>query len=199
MAADDSLVLQQLIERIQGGDLAARRLLLNHACDRLRRLAARMLNESFPRLRTQHELDSVVHETWLRLVQTVEQSNPPTVADFFRLAAFKIRHVLLDMAERQQRLQQREQALAPSASGTMPYHEPSNDTYNPARLARWTEFHDAVARLEADERSVFEMHYYLALPQAEIARILELHPRRVSYLWIAATEQLADLVERLAD
>ena len=29
------------------------------------------------------------------------------------------------------------------------------------------------------------------LPQAEIARILELHPRKVSYLWIAATENLA--------
>ena len=36
------------------------------------------------------------------------------------------------------------------------------------------------------------MHYYLELPQAEIARVLELHPRKVSYLWIAATEKLGE-------
>src|SRR5262249_37629365 len=34
------------------------------------------------------------------------------------------------------------------------------------------------------------MHYYLELPRAEIAHVLELHPRKVSYLWIAATEKL---------
>jgi hypothetical protein len=38
------------------------------------------------------------------------------------------------------------------------------------------------------------MHYYLGLPQAEIARLLNLHPRKVSYLWIAATEELAGLL-----
>ena len=36
------------------------------------------------------------------------------------------------------------------------------------------------------------MHYYLDLPQAEIARVLELHPRKVSYLWVAATEKLGE-------
>ena len=42
------------------------------------------------------------------------------------------------------------------------------------------------------ERAVFEMHYYLELPQAEIARVLGLHPRKVSYQWIAATEKLGE-------
>ena len=39
---------------------------------------------------------------------------------------------------------------------------------------------------------MFEMHYYLDLSQAEIAKALELHPRKVSYLWIAATEKLGE-------
>jgi hypothetical protein len=49
-------------------------------------------------------------------------------------------------------------------------------------------------RLEqrGDEEPVFKMHYYLELPQAEIAQVLELHPRKVSYLWIAATEKLGE-------
>jgi DNA-directed RNA polymerase specialized sigma subunit len=41
------------------------------------------------------------------------------------------------------------------------------------------------------------MHYYLELPQAEVARILNLPPRRVSYIWVAATEKLADQLDHL--
>ena len=55
-----------------------------------------------------------------------------------------------------------------------------------------SEFHARVADLPEDERRVFELHYYLELPQAEIARMLGLHPRKVSYLWVAGTERLAD-------
>jgi len=72
------------------------------------------------------------------------------------------------------------------------HNTPVSETYDGARLAQWTEFHNKVGRLEESERSVFEMHYYLGLPQAEVAKLLNLHPRKVSYLWIAATEKLAD-------
>jgi RNA polymerase sigma factor (sigma-70 family) len=133
----------------------------------------------------------VVHETWLRLIQALDKADPPTVADFFRLAAHKIRQVLLDMAERQKRLDQRETFLSRGDSQASARRELGDQTYDGSRLALWTEFHNKVARLEDAERSVFEMHYYLGLPQAEIARVLELHPRKVSYLWVAATEKLA--------
>src|SRR5262249_4709549 len=85
-----STILQALLDRMNQGDRAARRELLDRACGRLRRLAGTMLAGSFPALQGHHELDSVVHETWLRLVQALEQTDPPTVADFFRLAAHKI-------------------------------------------------------------------------------------------------------------
>jgi RNA polymerase sigma factor (sigma-70 family) len=100
--------------------------------------------------------------------------------------------VLLDMADRQRRIDQRETFLSQGDSQFSGRNEPSNQTYDGERLAQWTEFHSKVDRLEEPERSVFEMHYYLGLPQAEIARLLNLHPRKVSYLWIAATEKLAD-------
>jgi DNA-directed RNA polymerase specialized sigma24 family protein len=45
--------------------------------------------------------------------------------------------------------------------------------------------------LPEPEREVFEMHYYLGIPQAEIARLLDLHPRKISYLWVSATDILA--------
>jgi RNA polymerase sigma factor (sigma-70 family) len=171
--------------------------LLDRACIRLRRLANTMLAGSFPALRERHELDSVVHETWLRLLQALDQVEPPTTADFFRLVAHKLRQVLLDMAASQRRRAARE---LPGLDGdtdsdSKGFAAVGGQSLDPARLALWSEFHSRVAKLPEDERTVFELHYYLELPQAEIARLLDLHPRKVSYLWVAGTQRLADQLD----
>ena len=192
MDQNTTIELQTLLDRLRQGDKSARREFLEQVCGRLRRLAAKILFGSFPSLEARHDVDSVVHETWLRLMQAMDKADPPTVADFFRLAAHKIRQVLLDMADRQRRIDHRETLLSRGDSQAGDRNDPGNQTYDGARLALWTEFHEKVGRLDELERTVFEMHYYLGLPQAEIARTLALHPRKVSYLWIAATEKLAD-------
>lgn len=194
---DDSLELQRVIDRLGQGDEAARRLLLERACERLRRLAAHLLHQSFPGLAQRHEVDSIVHESWLRLFQALEKVRPPTVADFFRLAAHKIRQVLLDLVARQRRLSAAAVPFAADADGST--RDPGSRTLDPARLAIWSEFHQGVAELPDAQKAVFELHYYLELPQAEIARLLNLHPRKVSYLWVAATEELARKAENVAD
>jgi RNA polymerase sigma factor (sigma-70 family) len=192
MSDDSDTVLQALLERMNQGDRAARRELLERACERLRRLAGAMLAGSFPALRAHHELDSVVHEAWLRLLAALEQSEPPTVADFFRLAAHKVRQVLLDLVERHRRRAAREVLGLDGGTDGGAAEEVGGLTHDPARLALWSEFHARAATLPQEERTVFELHYYLGLPQAEIARMLGLHPRKVSYLWIAGTDKLAE-------
>src|SRR5207244_9008850 len=104
--------------------------------------------------------------------------------------AHKIRQVLLDMADRQRR-----HVVRQGLSSLDQANERVDETYNPAKLAQWTEFHRKAAELAEDERAVFEMHYYLDLPQTEIAKVLNLHPRKVSYLWVAATEHLTDQLD----
>jgi RNA polymerase sigma factor (sigma-70 family) len=190
----DAAHLQGLLDRLRQGDREARRQFLELACGRLRRLAAKILYGSFPNLQARHDVDSVVHETWLRLIQALDKADPPTVEDFFRLAAHKIRQVLLDMADKKRRLDRRETLLGTGSLAPQAAEPSAERTYDAGRLALWTEFHERVGKLPDAERSVFEMHYYLGLPQAEIARLLNLHPRKVSYLWIAATEELAGLL-----
>jgi RNA polymerase sigma factor (sigma-70 family) len=190
-----SALLQGLLDRLRQRDRAARRLLLERACERLRRLAGRMLHGSFPEVARRHELDSVVPETWVRLLQALEKTAPPTVADFFRLAAHKFRQVLLDMVQGERRRAQREVLGLSGAGSEGPGPPAGSTTCDPARLALWTEFHEKVAALGEPERAVFEMHYYLELPQAKIAQVLGPHPRKVSYLWIAATEQLGEALD----
>lgn len=192
MTHDATVELQGLLDRMRRGDKAARAEFLERVCDRLRRLASKVVYGSFPSVPRAHELDSIVHESWIRLMQALESTDPPTVADFFRLAAHKIRQVLLDMVERQRRLHGREVLGLGNGSTPDGRVEVGGQTYDPGRLATWTEFHQKVETLPESERAVFEMHYYLDLPQAEIARVLDLHPRKVSYLWVAATEKLAE-------
>jgi RNA polymerase sigma factor (sigma-70 family) len=192
MNTEGSGELQALLDRMRQGDPEARRKMLERSCERLRRLAGRMLHGSFPELARRHELDSVVHETWMRLLPALDKIEPPTVADFFRLAAHKFRQVLLDMARNERRRAQREVIGLSGVGGEGATLSIGNSTYDPARLALWTEFHENVGTLNDQERVVFEMHYYLDLPQAEIARVLDLNPRKVSYLWVAATEKLGD-------
>src|SRR5262249_34858151 len=159
--SDSSTQLQLLIDRIRDGDDAARRELMDRAYRRLRNLAAAMLQRHFPDLAARHDAESVLHDTWLRLLPALEP-HPPTVADFFRLAAHKVRQGLLDLAERARRRDARERAGDGSAGPA----EPGDWSGHPGRLAAWTEFHEQAARLPESLRGVFELHYYLDLTQA---------------------------------
>ncbi len=177
-----------LLTRLQAGDRSAQTELLGLAHQRLRRLAAKILNDSFPALAHRHEVDSVVHEGCIRLIKAFDAGVAPAQAeDFFRFAAFKVRQVLLDLAERSTRLPQ-----SPSGSADTP--EPEQETYDPAVLAVWREFHECVNDLEEPERSVFALSHYLGMSQREIADALRIHPRTVSRVWMRATERLADVL-----
>ncbi len=187
MPADSSVELQQLIDRFPHEGTEVRRELLERAMDRLRRLTAKILGQSFPALNLVHDVDSVVNETWMRLLPALEKTEPETVQDFFRLAAHKIRHVLLDMVERGKHLNhERSINSDDSANG----FDPSQSTFDPAQLMMWNEFHQRVETLEEDERKVFEMHYYLEIPKSQIAQCMNISRSRVSQLWIQATDRL---------
>jgi RNA polymerase sigma factor (sigma-70 family) len=197
MTGDTTEDLRGLIDRLARGDDSARAELLARAHHRLCRIASAMFHRDFPALRDRHDLESVVDESWARLMRALETVRPPTVEDFLRLVAHKVRQVLLDMAGLQKRLDERLRPVALQGREGPAQGDPADESLEPGRLALLTEFHRQVENLPADQRTVFDLHYYTDLPQAEIARLLGMHPRKVSYLWIAATERLAEWLEGL--
>jgi ECF sigma factor len=72
VAENTSADLQDLIDRLRGGDREARRELLQRAYNRLLRIAATVFHEDFPTLRGRHDLESVVSEVWMRLAGALE-------------------------------------------------------------------------------------------------------------------------------
>ena len=181
-----------LIERLRQGDESARRALLERVYHRLCRIAAATLHTEFPRLRDQHELHSVVDQAWIRLREALETTQPASAEGFYNLVFHKVRQVLLDLARRKTREDGRVRRGIGGGndSNSRLRHEPGDATDDPAQLAFWTEFHQQVANLPDSERAVFDFHYYAEFPQAEIAHLLNLHPKQVSRLWLSATGKL---------
>lgn len=202
MPTETSVQIQGLLTRLHDGDADALAPLAARAYERLRRLAGGLLRRGFPAVEARHELDSVLHEAWPRIFRAVEHTTPTTVADFTRLAAHKIRQVLLDLAERQRRRDRREHPWPSDGPDPRPgswrrgsaRHATTRNADDPETLALWTEVHRAVESLPEAERRVFEACYYLGLTQVEAASLLGLRPRQVSRLWVAATARLADRV-----
>ncbi len=193
MSDPNDSVYQPLLDRLRQGDDTAVRELTDLAYNRLRRLVAKIMNQSFPGVR--RDVDSVLNETWMRLYQALLKAKPPTPADFFRFAAHKVRHVLLDVAERDRRIGRRELQLAPPDASDISWNfgpsDSSNESFNPVPLEQWAEFHRRVEQLPEEVREVFKLHWYLGLTQADIASALGKEPKQVSRLWLRATSELA--------
>jgi len=193
MNGDTTADVGNLIERLRRGDESARRELLDRVYHRLRQIAAATFRKEFHRLVGRHDVDSVVDEAWARLMRALEQVLPGSAEEFYSLMFHKVRQVLLDMARRQTRDDARREAAPADGTGgdSAAALDVEDSTHEPSRLAFWTEFHREVASLPDNERVVFDFHYFADLPQTEIARLLDLHPKQVSRLWIAATARLA--------
>src|SRR5262245_60146464 len=76
----------------------------------------------------------------------------------------------------------------PSDAG--PRHEPSCDTFDGEKVSRWTEFHEASARLPDDLRAVFDLLWYQELSQADAAALLGVAVPTVKLRWMKARLQV---------
>lgn len=188
MSTGSTAIVQQLLDLPpERWDAAARRELLAHAYQRLQLLAARIFHDDFPRLRQEHGTGSVLHEAVIRLFRALEQVHPKTTREFFLLAGQHLRWVLLDMARKP-----RPVSLEPDAD--VPQEPGAAD--NPANELLRRELHEQIERLAPKEREIVHCLIYLGLTQAETARLLEMHPKQVSRLWLQTRLSLAKWLSR---
>jgi RNA polymerase sigma factor (TIGR02999 family) len=194
MTDDRTKQLQQLLDRMQNGDSAARTEVLALTYARLRLLARKMFHQDFPRLGNLHETDSILHEAVLRLFRALQEVPLPSVQDFLTFSAAQIRRVLLDMARHQgYRDRKIHQASGPLLAE---HRDPAHTSSDPAYLAQWSEFHEKVRELPEEEREVVDLYWYQGLTQAETARVLGVHEKAVSRRWLSARLKLSEWLPR---
>ena len=182
----DTTRIQSCLERMRDGDDSARNALLDRSQRRLRHLARKMLR-GFPTVQKWAETDDLLHQVDLRLLKALDEVRPETVTDFMRWAACHIRWELVDLARRYRKLK-------PSPDGSQLPIEDA--TSGPATLAQWTEFHEAIQRLPAEQRELFDLLYYCGLTQAEAALQLRVAEITVRRRWRTARLSLANSLRK---
>jgi RNA polymerase sigma-70 factor (ECF subfamily) len=193
---ESTAVLQGQLERAVTGDVEARRRLLEITRDRLLRHARRFLHGRYARLEPFEQTDDVVQQLYVKILQNqdrfwVKADGEPvrTLAEFFGHTSAWMRDVLCDRLRKAYGRDDNRPAALPlygSPSDTGPRHELASSTLDGEKLRRWTEFHEAVARLPDDLRAVFDLLWYQGMSQAEAAALLGIAVPTVKLRWMKA-------------
>jgi RNA polymerase sigma-70 factor (ECF subfamily) len=197
---ESTAVLQGQLERAVTGDTEARQRLLELTRDRLTRHARRLLHGRYARLEPSAQTDDVVQQLYLKILRNqdrfwVNADGEPmhTLAEFFGHTSAWMRDVLCDLLRKEYGRDDNRPAVLPLQGGTSdtgPRHELSSSTLDGEKLRRWTEFHEAVARLPDDLRAVFDLLWYQEMSQAEAAALLGVAVRTVKLRWMKARLQV---------
>src|SRR5262249_47152679 len=116
-----------------------------------------------------------------------------SLAEFFGDTSAWIRDVLCDQRRKAYGRDDNHPAVLPLDGGpadTGPRYEPSSSTADGEKVRRWTEFHEAVARLPDDLRAVFDLLWYQGLTQTEAAAPLGAAVPAVKLRWMKARLQV---------
>lgn len=193
--------LQDCVARFAAGDDSALNELLKRASSRLEQLTRTMFGD-FARVHRWEETADVLQGASIRLFRALQQTKPTDVRGFFALATLQIRRELIDLARRYfgpeglgTNYETRE--LWPgdtTTSGELDVPA-SSSSFDPQRLASWTDFHKKAEQLETDDREVFDLIYYQGLPQADVAMLLNVSERTVQRRWQNARLALQDVLE----
>jgi RNA polymerase sigma-70 factor (ECF subfamily) len=206
MNSDQTVRLQGLLDEwLQSRTPEARDKLIRHAFQRLERLARKM-RLAFLGRRGPVETGDVLNEAMVELARSFNDADfmsqrffdrdpPPTLRDFFRFAAFKIRRVLIGLIRKHQRRDRLAHIVPltpPGDDDSAGAEGPPDGSGDPARVVEWAEFHQAVERLPEDEREVFELLWYHELTQEEAGAVIGVNVRTVKRRWKNARLQMHD-------
>lgn len=184
--------LDGLLQRLEQGDHVARNEVIEHACERLRRLTRRMLR-NYPGVRRWTETDDVLQGAMMRLHRSLSQVRPESTRLFFGLAATQIRRELIDLARHH---------FGPEGNGAN-HHTDGGEAVEksldgrsePNSLIEWTNFHCQVDNLPEEQRSVFDLLWYKGLTQPEAAEVLGISLATLKRRWQSARLLIHDALK----
>lgn len=190
------LQLQELLDRLRGGDGAAAEPLFRMAYNQLAAIVRRKKVE-FPGLDRWESTGDILQETALRLHTTVIKNPPANSLIFFGLAARITRCVLID------RLRHLYGPEGHGANHATQGHDPVGEeprllnegcdqTYDPAPLAELTELHRQIEALPDEERQVVDLVVYQDLTLLQAAKLMACSERTAKRRWASARLRLAD-------
>jgi RNA polymerase sigma-70 factor (ECF subfamily) len=198
---NETVMLQNWLDRLQAGDDSSRHELIRCAAGRLECLTHKMLR-NWQRVHRWEQTDDVLQNALMRLYRALSEAKPAQAIDFFRLAALQIRRELRDLVKHHYGPRGIGANHATAAwkvatgDGDCPWPgiEPQGADEDPASLAAWGEFHAQIGRLPDEEREAFDLLWYGGLSQEEAAALLGVSLRTVKRRWAAARLRLSETI-----
>lgn len=176
--------LDRWLDDLRRGDAEARNRVIDHACDRLRSLARRMLR-GYPGVRRWCETDDVLQGALIRLHRSLAEVWPESARRFYGLAATQVRRELLDLA-RHHYGPQGNGANHHTDGGEVAAASPDVRGDLPDGLGDWMAFHECVEALPGEQREVFNLLWYEGLTQPEAAAVLGISLATLKRRWQSA-------------
>lgn len=179
----------ELLRRAEGGDARAREQLLELLYRELRQLAQLEMRSE----RGGHTLQptALVHEAWLRLVDSDSGTPWSDRSHFLALASRAMRRVLVDYARRRH---------AEKRGGAAQRAELADDLLTCEGLSldmlALDEALDRLAARDAELARVVELRFFGGLTNEETGRVLALSERQVEGAWVTARGWLRRELER---
>jgi RNA polymerase sigma-70 factor (ECF subfamily) len=181
----------RLLGRLHEGG-PARNELIAHACDRLRRLARKILRDRFPSLRRWEDTDDILQLSLIRLHRALEPGAVCSSAHFWNVAARHVRWALTDLIRHHSGPQAdaaHHESSHPSTGQDDPLQRPAIHA-EPSTIAQWNEFFDRVEELPSDEQAVFDLLWVQQQTQEQAAAVLDVSVRTIKRRWQSARLRL---------
>lgn len=197
--------IQACLDRLAGGDDAARDELVEMGCGRLRAIAHNMLRRD--RVRRWEQTDDVLQEAIYRIHRELASVQLASVRDFLRFSAFHIQREITRLARHY---------FGPHGWGANYHSDPARNgsRHGAASLAaidmapvtdamqqaeQMTELYAAVDNLPDELREVVEVLWIHGFSQAEAGMVLSISERTVRRRWARARLALGQLLGECTD
>ena len=193
MTDNRTVHLQNCLDRLHRGDEAARKELLEGTCERLTQLTRTMLRD-YRRLKRWEETDDVFCEAVTKLQQALVAVQPTSSRHFYNLAATQLRRVLIDFARHYYGAEgigaHHDTAKINADQSSPPKYDSADSRGEPTSLLEWSEFHELVESMPAEEREVVDLLWYEQLTQEQAAAVLGVTARTIRRRWQDARYKL---------
>ncbi len=173
----DTTQIASVLQRLRDGDERARNELLARTQVRLRVLAEKVCRD-FPGLSPDEALSGANY----RLFRALPTVHPDSVVGFMRWAAIQMRRELIEIVRGR-----REKHLV---------DDPKYSTAGPVGQVLAAEFHELIAKMNDEDRLLFDLLYYGDLTIAEVAELLGWAEGTVRKRWNRAKSRLHRVLNR---
>jgi len=179
----------RILGQIESGDPKAAEQLLPLVYDELRKLAAAKLAHEKPGQTLQ--ATALVHEAYIRLVDTEKVQHWDSRGHFFAAAAEAMRRLLIHNAERKRALKHGGDRTRIDLSEIQPAIRPPEDD-----LLALSDALDELAESEPQTAELVKLRYFAGFTNKEAAEILGISARKADSLWAYAKVWLHERICR---